>query len=657
MTIAIVDDELETRQYMQGLVAQYLAETGRMAQLVFYPDGASFLVGCEHPDIVLMDIDMPGMDGLSTAEQLRRSHPDAILIFTTRLSQCAIRGYEVDAIGFLVKPVTLPGLTVKLNKAFKRVEYRQSKICLKTKDSILFLEKKRDLLCRGQQSPCHLSYGAGRIPRPLLPAGGGGTVGRGIQPKLTFLYRQSGLRDDGRKERCDGSRRGDSAVARDAQGLSECGQPLLRREVTKMLTNLANYLNNDFPFHMFFAVQILLAEGLFVVRMKSRLRPLKIVLPVVLCYLVLAWFHPLLGHRFARVAAIFAESLLVLCLTMDIPTTNALCIGISSYAIQNLAFKVGGLATCWMAKPRDPLFYLLSGASFVVVYAVCYLMFVRRFPENGDLKLGNWKVLFLTLVTLLTVFVRSVSLPTDISLLDRLFSILSVIMVLVLIYQCMYADEMRREKEIIESLLAREESRHQLLGKTIDSINMKCHDLRYHIDTYRRAQQLDEHAAFFDEVEQEIQRYEYTFHTGNAALDSVLSEKSLYCSANHILLTTMLDVSLLAPIEKSDIYSIFGNALDNAIQAVMAEAPENRSVNIRVSDVVGMTQIVFENFCSKPPEMHEGLPKTEKDTQYHGFGLRSIRYIIEKYDGHMSIDTKDQMFTLSLLLPRPQQSA
>mgnify|MGYP000168795023 CR=1 FL=1 len=164
MTIAIVDDELETRQYMQGLVAQYLAETGRMAQLVFYPDGASFLVGCEHPDIVLMDIDMPGMDGLSTAEQLRRSHPDAILIFTTRLSQCAIRGYEVDAIrflgnhiqGFRFKPVTLPGLTVKLNKAFKRVEYRQSKICLKTKDSILFLGKNEIYYAEGSNH--HVIY-------------------------------------------------------------------------------------------------------------------------------------------------------------------------------------------------------------------------------------------------------------------------------------------------------------------------------------------------------------------------------------------------------------------------------------------------------------------------------------------------------------------
>ena len=103
-----------------------------------------------------MDIDMPGMDGLSTAEQLRRSYPDAILIFTTRLSQCAIRGYEVDAIGFLVKPVTLPGLTVKLNKAFKRVEYRQSKICLKTKDSILFLEKNEIYYAEGSNH--HVIY-------------------------------------------------------------------------------------------------------------------------------------------------------------------------------------------------------------------------------------------------------------------------------------------------------------------------------------------------------------------------------------------------------------------------------------------------------------------------------------------------------------------
>ena len=102
-----------------------------------------------------------------------------------------------------------------------------------------------------------------------------------------------------------------------------------------MLTNLSNYLNNDFPFHMFFAVQILLAEGLFVVRMKSRLRPLKIVLPVVLCYLVLGWFHPMLGHPFARVAAFFAESLSVL-------TFSAIALSSSSWVFR--LFSLSALA-------------------------------------------------------------------------------------------------------------------------------------------------------------------------------------------------------------------------------------------------------------------------------------------------------------------------
>ena len=216
----------------------------------------------------------------------------------------------------------------------------------------------------------------------------------------------------------------------------------------------------------------------------------------------------------------------------------------------------------------------------------------------------------------------------------------------------MYADEMRREKEIIESLLAREESRHQLLGKTIDSINMKCHDLRYHIDTYRRTQQLDEHAAFFDEVEQEIQRYEYTFHTGNAALDSVLSEKSLYCSANHILLTTMLDVSLLAPIEKSDIYSIFGNALDNAIESVLAEPdPEKRLLRVAIYNQSGCVMLRFENYCAQPVEMGaDGLPV---HNAHGGYDLQGVQATAQRHDGTMTLHWADGWFNLRILLAVP----
>lgn len=90
MTIAVVDDELETRQYMHDLIAQYLRETGRSAQVEFYPDGASFLVGCEQPDIVLMPLATraslpPRETSGSTARKSRI--PSALVCPTPRLSR------------------------------------------------------------------------------------------------------------------------------------------------------------------------------------------------------------------------------------------------------------------------------------------------------------------------------------------------------------------------------------------------------------------------------------------------------------------------------------------------------------------------------------------------------------------------------------------
>ena len=105
MTIAIVYDELETRQYMQGLVTQYLAETGRMAQLVFYPDGASFLVGCEHPDIVLMDIEMPGMNGIYVGNELKKSNPAVIIFIVTSYSEYLDEAMRFHVFRYLSKPL------------------------------------------------------------------------------------------------------------------------------------------------------------------------------------------------------------------------------------------------------------------------------------------------------------------------------------------------------------------------------------------------------------------------------------------------------------------------------------------------------------------------------------------------------------------------
>ena len=157
LNLAVVDDERENRELLSGFINRYAQENNLSLAVTAFADGAQIAEPYQGGfDIIFLDIEMPMLGGMTAAERIRAADPDVVLVFVTNLAQYAIRGYEVDAIGFLVKPVTLPGLTVKLNKAFKRVEYRQSKICLKTKDNILFLEKNEIYYAEGSNH--HVIY-------------------------------------------------------------------------------------------------------------------------------------------------------------------------------------------------------------------------------------------------------------------------------------------------------------------------------------------------------------------------------------------------------------------------------------------------------------------------------------------------------------------
>ena len=96
--VAIVEDDAAEREKIQG----YLNELSRQEQIQFeiapYPSGLNFIMGeMKGFDIVLMDIDMPGVNGMETAQALRKVDPTVILIFVTNMAQYAISGYEVDA--------------------------------------------------------------------------------------------------------------------------------------------------------------------------------------------------------------------------------------------------------------------------------------------------------------------------------------------------------------------------------------------------------------------------------------------------------------------------------------------------------------------------------------------------------------------------------
>jgi len=120
--IAIVEDEEQSVKGLKKFLEQYSQKTGILFSSVWFKDGFQFISDYEpNFDIVFMDIKMPHIDGMETSKRLRKLDPNVVLIFITNLMQYAIKGYEVNALDFMVKPVKYFDFEIKLNKAIEYV--------------------------------------------------------------------------------------------------------------------------------------------------------------------------------------------------------------------------------------------------------------------------------------------------------------------------------------------------------------------------------------------------------------------------------------------------------------------------------------------------------------------------------------------------------
>lgn len=125
--IAIVEDEDIYIDKLQKYLEQYQEEVGETFALTIYRDGDEIIREYRAQfDIILMDIQMKFMDGMSAAEEIRQRDSQVIIFFITNMTQYAIRGYEVDALDYILKPVTYFTFSQKLNKAVERIKSQKT---------------------------------------------------------------------------------------------------------------------------------------------------------------------------------------------------------------------------------------------------------------------------------------------------------------------------------------------------------------------------------------------------------------------------------------------------------------------------------------------------------------------------------------------------
>lgn len=216
----------------------------------------------------------------------------------------------------------------------------------------------------------------------------------------------------------------------------------------------------------------------------------------------------------------------------------------------------------------------------------------------------------------------------------------------------------RTEMELAlnRQLWLQQKEQYKLSQENIDLINRKCHDLKHQMEAIRQLKDEVEIDRQLEEMEHAVLIYDSAMKTGNRALDIVLTEKSLQCEERQINMTCTADGSHLDFLDKIDLYTMFGNALDNAIEAVSKlEDKAQRVIQVAVYTERDLLMIRVRNYSQGKVALVDGLPATSKeDKQNHGIGLRSIRSTAEKYGGDIAIQSTEHIFSLQILIPLPQ---
>ena len=213
--------------------------------------------------------------------------------------------------------------------------------------------------------------------------------------------------------------------------------------------------------------------------------------------------------------------------------------------------------------------------------------------------------------------------------------------------------QLRLEKDALRNIMEMQYKNYQLSRESIDVVNQKYHDLKHQINLLRSQADAGKSRDYLDKMEHEIKVYETQNKTGNRILDAVLTNKSMVCQKREIELKVIIEGQSLSFMDDMDISALFGNMLDNAIESVVKiKEREKRLIALHVIQDRQFIRIRTENYCEEDIQFQDGLPITTKaDKRFHGYGMKSMKKIVEKYGGSVVAGKTDNWFELKILIP------
>ena len=423
-----------------------------------------------------------------------------------------------------------------------------------------------------------------------------------------------------------------------------------------------------------FMIELLIIEAMFVLKLRRRNNfAVRLVSCSSVILMVVAFFPLQYNATYGSIMFLFFFALTIVGIAICFQASfwNILFCSLAAYTVQHIAYLLYTvIINVFTSIDSNSIYhnnnvpthdgftltimFLVYFICYITVYAEAYLLLISVIPKNPDLQLGRTDMIVVSVLVIAVdivfnmVTVYNVNADKLSIFLEQTYNLIICFLVLQMLFQKLRQKKILEEYDVIYQILQQERQQFKHLKDNMNIINVKVHDLKHQLRSVRYDEQLDPQKL--KAIEKAFAIYQTVARTGNETLDIILTDKLFYCEQHEIDITCIADGKCISFMSEGDIYSLFGNALDNAIAAVEQLPVSQRGIRLSIKNLGDVVSIRVENKYKGKIRMEEGLPiTTQKDTRYHGYGVLSMQMIAEKYNGKLNIDVNENNFVLDIV--------
>ncbi len=333
---------------------------------------------------------------------------------------------------------------------------------------------------------------------------------------------------------------------------------------------------------------------------------------------------------------------------------------IAGIATQHIANKLIGLlllipALDASSKSSILINIIIEVTVSFIVYAVIYVLFASKFsPDKGSIQSTILSVVIvLTCIGINRLVIDHEEANVYYKAASCLYAIICCVFALTIQFYFSKWQQEKAEAMVIKKLLSASEKQYEQWKAMVQINNIHTHDLKHMLDKIERLSGKEAlEIPDLTPIRESLENFSPLVKTGNEVIDVLLRNMDTLCKEQNIRFNCVSYTQQLGKFDSMSLYFLFANAIDNArAGAASVQDPDKRLIDVSLKQFGDSVIIHIWNYFGGELTMQDGMPVSTNKEEGHGFGLKSIKMLVDEFEGAMKAKPEGDVFHLNIILP------